>query len=114
MSDADTNTAAAGAAALALLPLADLPEGRGRRVCRAGYDLALFRFGDVVYAIDDSCPHAGASLSSGRVEGRRVVCRAHGLKFGLVGGRADAAPTLEPRRHCVRTVDGVVMLFPQG
>ena len=97
-----------------LLPLADLPEGRGRFVCQAGYDLALFRFGDTVYAIDDACPHAGASLSSGRVEGRRVVCRAHGLKFSLEPRPADAPPMLEPKRHCVRTVDGIVTLFPQN
>ena len=101
-------------APIPLLPLADLPEGRGRFVCQAGYDLALFRFGDTVYAIDDSCPHAGASLSSGRVEGRRVVCRAHGLKFGLEPSPPDAPPMLEPKRHCVRTVDGIVTLFPQN
>ena len=100
--------------AVLLLPLAELPEGRGRFVCQAGYDLALFRFGDTVYAIDDSCPHAGASLSSGRVEGRRVVCRAHGLKFGLEPSPPDAPPMLEPKRHCVRTVDGIVTLFPQN
>jgi 3-phenylpropionate/trans-cinnamate dioxygenase ferredoxin subunit len=97
-----------------LIALAELPEGRGRFVCQAGYDLALFRFGDTVYAIDDSCQHAGASLSSGHVEGRRVVCRAHGLKFGLEPSPPDAPPTLEPKRHCVRTVDGVVTLFPQN
>ena len=98
--------------AVPLLPLAELPEGRGRFVCQAGYDLALFRFGDTVYAIDDSCPHAGASLSSGRVEGRRVVCRAHGLKFGLGLSPPDAPPMLEAKRHCVRAIDGIVTLFP--
>ena len=97
-----------------LVPLADLPEGRGRHVRTADCDLALFRFGDTVYAIDDGCPHAGASLSNGRVEGRRVVCRAHGLKFRLEAPPPGAPPALEPRRHCVRTVDGIVTLFPES
>lgn len=101
-------------APIPLLPLAELAEGRGRFVCQAGYDLALFRFGDTVYAIDDDCPHAGASLSGGRVEGRRIVCRAHGLKFGLEPNPPDAPPMLEPKRHCVRTVDGIVTLFPRN
>lgn len=97
-----------------LIALAELPEGRGRHVCRGGYDLALFRFGDEVFAIDDSCPHAGASLAGGRVEGQRVVCRAHGLKFRLEADPAGATPGLEPRRHCVQTVDGIVTLFPDA
>lgn len=97
---------------IALIELDQLPEGRGRRVCKAGYDLALFRFGDAVFAIDDSCPHAGASLSSGRVEGRRVACGAHGLTFDLEAGCAGAGPKLEPRRHRVEIVDGLVTLCP--
>jgi len=100
-------------APVSLLPLAELAEGRGRHVCLEGYDLALFRFGDSVFAIDDACPHAGASLSGGRVEGRRVVCRAHGLKFGLEPNPLDALPMLEPKRHNVRAVDGIVTLFPE-
>jgi nitrite reductase/ring-hydroxylating ferredoxin subunit len=34
-----------------LIVLSELPEGRGRRVCKAGLDLALFRIGDTAYAI---------------------------------------------------------------
>ena len=30
-------------------------------------------------AIGDSCAHAGASLGSGKLNGRIVTCRAHGL-----------------------------------
>ena len=54
-----------------LIAMDELPEGRGRRVCTAGYDLAVFKVGDAVYAIDDSCPHAGSSLSGGRAEGTK-------------------------------------------
>ncbi|MBP6777352.1 MAG: Rieske 2Fe-2S domain-containing protein [Piscinibacter sp.] len=97
-------------AAIPLVELSALPEGRGRRVCRAGFDLALFRIGDAVYAIEDSCPHAGASLSNGRLHGRRVTCPAHGLKFDLAG--AGGAPLLEARKCPVQVVDGVVMLLP--
>jgi nitrite reductase/ring-hydroxylating ferredoxin subunit len=43
-----------------LIELNALPDGLGRRVRTAGIDLAVFRIGDDVYAIDDSCPLAGA------------------------------------------------------
>lgn len=54
-----------------LIELNALPEGRGRRLCKAGLDLAVFRIGGAVYAIDDSCPHAGGSLSNGRADRNR-------------------------------------------
>ena len=93
-----------------LIALSALPEGRGRRVCTAGLDLAVFRLGDEVYAIDDSCPHAGASLSSGRLQGASVTCRAHGLRFRLEHGCGQSPAALQPATYAVCTVDGMVML----
>ena len=95
-----------------LIELSALPEGRGRRVCKAGLDLAVFRIGDAVYAIDDSCPHQGGSLSNGKLEGTRVTCPVHGLKFNLDSVCQPSAPTLEAKRYAVQVVDGIVMLTP--
>ena len=95
-----------------LIELNALPKGRGRHVCAAGFDLAVFRIGDDVYAIDDSCPHQGGSLSNGKLQGPRVTCPVHGLKFDLKPGRPGAAATLEVRNYTVSTVDGMVMLDP--
>jgi len=95
-----------------LIAVDELPEGRGRRVCAAGYDLAVFKVGDAVYAIDDSCPHAGSSLSGGKIDGTKVGCPSHGLKFDLVHGRPRTPGNLQARTHGVRVVDGLVMLDP--
>lgn len=51
-----------------------------------GRSLALFNVADTYYAIDDSCPHQGASLCGGRLEGRVIQCCAHGLRFDLASG----------------------------
>ncbi len=48
--------------------------------------LVLFNINDQFYAIDDSCPHQGASLFSGKLEGCTLQCGAHGLKFDLTSG----------------------------
>jgi len=101
-------------ALIPLIALDELPEGRGRRVCTEGYDLAVFKVGDNVYAIDDSCPHAGASLSGGRASGTTVMCLAHGLKFGLAHGRPRNPAKLQAQTHGVRVVDGLVMLDPES
>ena len=99
----------------ALVPLVELsalPDGAGRRVQAAGLDLAVFRIGDAIYAIDDSCPHAGASLCKGRLHGRKIFCRAHGLGFDLASESPHGAPTLPIRRYLVSIVDGVAMINP--
>ena len=45
---------------------------------REGHEIALFRVRGQVYAIEDSCPHAGAaSLASAELEGATITCRAH-------------------------------------
>jgi 3-phenylpropionate/trans-cinnamate dioxygenase ferredoxin component len=101
-------------APIPLIELSALPHGSGRRVRAVGLDLAVFRIGDAVYAIDDSCPHAGASLCGGRLQGRKIYCRAHGLGFDLMEDAPQGAASLPIRRYPLSIVEGVVMLDPQA
>lgn len=59
----------------------------------------LFDVEGSLYAIDDRCPHAGASLCSGRLDGRWLQCPAHGLKFDLVSGCAAGIQGFGVRRY---------------
>jgi len=97
-------------ALIPLIPFAAIPNGGGRRVIKDGLDLAVFRVDDAVYAIQDSCPHQGASLSGGIVQGKTVACRAHGLRFNLDCDQQGGPPTLPIQRFNVQVVDGIVML----
>lgn len=45
--------------------------------------IILLNIENHLYAIDDSCPHQGASLFSGKLEGCTIQCPAHGLRFNL-------------------------------
>jgi len=60
-----------------------------------GKRIALFRVGDRFYAIDDECPHQGASLSEGTVEGEEVECPWHSSRFDLRTGEATGPPADE-------------------
>lgn len=51
-----------------------------------GKSLALFNVAGQFHAIDDGCPHQGASLCGGRLEGEVIQCCAHGLRFNLRTG----------------------------
>jgi nitrite reductase (NADH) small subunit len=67
----------------------DFPDETGRRVRVGDRQVAVFRIGDCWFAVQDACPHMGASLADGRIEPRRVVCRWHGHAFDLTTGRSD-------------------------
>src|SRR5881409_511288 len=59
--------------------LSELPaEGLGHAAKAEGLDLALFRWNDRVYAIEDLCPHLGFPLSEGFMQAGEVMCSWHG------------------------------------
>lgn len=62
-------------------------EGRGRTVRVGERTLAVFRRGDRFFAMDDECPHMGASLAMGRLVENHVECDWHHWRFELSTGR---------------------------
>jgi nitrite reductase/ring-hydroxylating ferredoxin subunit len=69
------------------IPAAQVPlSGARNGLQAAGKSLAIFNVDGTLYAIDDSCPHQGASLLGGNLQGRMIQCRAHGLRFDLATG----------------------------
>ena len=77
--------------------ISELPPGSIRQVEHNRKKVALCNVDGTVYAIADSCPHMGASLSSGRLRGDTVICPRHGSVFELATGKPRvwvAAPTL--------------------
>ena len=79
-----------------IAPLNDLPDGRGVRVDVGEHRIALFRFGDDVYAIGDRCSHAEASLAEGEVFDGAVECPRHGSEFDLTTGEPGSFPATKP------------------
>lgn len=88
-------------------PLADLPEDEGFRVDLGPEGIALFRRGDRVFAVGDSCPHMGASLAEGFLDGDAVVCPWHGWVFSLKDGASpfDEEATVPVYRAVVEDGD---------
>ena len=73
-----------------LCRLVDLPtDGSGRSFPVGSAYVAVFRLGEQVHAIDDGCPHAGASLGLGVLSRGEVTCPGHALHFDLCTGRSS-------------------------
>ncbi len=64
-----------------------IPPGTSRVVRIADKDVAFFNVDGNIYAIADSCAHAGASLGAGKLNGTIVTCRAHGLRYDVTTGQ---------------------------
>jgi nitrite reductase (NADH) small subunit/3-phenylpropionate/trans-cinnamate dioxygenase ferredoxin subunit len=77
---------------VAVARLADLSEGTGKTVSIKGRLVALFLVQGQVHAIDDACPHMGASLADGRVCDQIVACPWHGWRFRVTDGVWVDAP----------------------
>lgn len=77
---------------IALLTRDQLPEGKLQYLLHPPDHLIVVRLGDEVFALDQRCSHAGASLLTGQILGRAVECRAHGCRFDLASGRLVQDP----------------------
>jgi nitrite reductase (NADH) small subunit/3-phenylpropionate/trans-cinnamate dioxygenase ferredoxin subunit len=64
----------------------DIPAGEGRAFEVGKKVIAVFLIDGQYYAIDDMCPHMGASLATGWVENHVVHCPWHGWRFDTRDG----------------------------
>jgi nitrite reductase (NADH) small subunit/3-phenylpropionate/trans-cinnamate dioxygenase ferredoxin subunit len=63
-----------------------IPEGKGDTFVVDDRLVAVFNVGGIYHAIDDLCPHMGASLGAGEVYEGAVVCPWHGWRFRVCDG----------------------------
>ncbi|WP_322976964.1 Rieske (2Fe-2S) protein [Acinetobacter pittii] len=93
------------------MPFEKIPNSGERAFFKIGdKTLALFNVAAQFYAIDDSCPHQGASLFSGRLEGRVIQCCAHGLRFDLTNGCLVNSAQLRVATYPVEVVEDKVFI----
>jgi nitrite reductase (NADH) small subunit/3-phenylpropionate/trans-cinnamate dioxygenase ferredoxin subunit len=88
----------------------EVPEGEGKTVSVNGKLIALFRVGDQFHAIDDTCPHMGASLSGGYVENNIVTCPWHAWRFRLTDGAWADNPRIKIGCYPVRVEGDLVAI----
>lgn len=89
----------------------EIPEGSGRVFTVGARLVAVFKLGGKLSAIDDLCPHQGASLSAGYLDEEGVVaCPWHAWRFSVTSGKWCDNPRLGVDVFQVRVVDGDVQV----
>ena len=72
--------------------VSEVPPGKGKQAKVGSKTLALFNVDGHFYAIDDTCPHRGASLAEGELEGHEVTCPWHAAVFDVTSGAHLSPP----------------------
>lgn len=73
-----------------------LTDNKGYPVNVDDYEVALFRVGKDVFALEDCCSHQDFPLNGAAVMQDRIKCRAHGAEFCLKTGKALCTPAFAP------------------
>jgi nitrite reductase/ring-hydroxylating ferredoxin subunit len=62
-----------------------------------GRQVMLYRSGGTLYAIDNTCSHAGGLLSRCPVADLTATCPLHGSRFSLTDGSVVRGPANQPQ-----------------
>jgi nitrite reductase/ring-hydroxylating ferredoxin subunit/uncharacterized membrane protein len=76
----------------ALMPAAELAEATPTKATFGTTALVVVRRGDVVYALKETCSHAGGPLSEGKLNGDYIECPWHFSQFRLSDGAVRHGP----------------------
>ncbi|WP_026793989.1 MULTISPECIES: aromatic ring-hydroxylating oxygenase subunit alpha [Planktothrix] len=87
-----------------VLPSKELKVGKVKAVTLLGRNLAIYRgISGQVVAVDAYCPHMGAHLAEGKVEGDGIRCFFHNWKYNAEGICIDIPSLEKPLNVCIKT-----------
>ena len=90
----------------------EIPPGEGRAYELDGRMVAVFFVDGEYQAIDDFCPHMGASLAAGTVEDGAVMCPWHAWRFKLSDGTWCDNPQIAADSFDVRVQGDEIQVSP--
>jgi nitrite reductase (NADH) small subunit/3-phenylpropionate/trans-cinnamate dioxygenase ferredoxin subunit len=91
-----------------------IPEGTGAAFPVGEKLVAVFNLGEGKYhAINDLCPHMGASLADGFVEGDVVTCPWHAWRFRVTDGTWCDNPRIKTDVFEVRVEGDEIQVRPK-
>jgi len=90
----------------------DIPERGSQSFAVNGRMVAVFRQGETFYAVQDACPHMGASLVGGELDDTAVMCPWHAWRFCVKEGTWLDNPRSKLRleRYPVRVQNGEIQV----
>ena len=96
MGDGDEQTWKGWGMAVIKISRNEIPDG-GCKIVEVGERLrvAVFRVGERCAAINNRCPHRGASLGEGEFDGTTVKCPLHSFRVDVWKGKGNAGKPVQ-------------------
>jgi 3-phenylpropionate/trans-cinnamate dioxygenase ferredoxin component len=69
-----------------LLKTNDLKNGQMKAYTAEGHEVLVAMVGEDFYAVDNRCPHFGAKLAEGKLDGTIITCPKHASQFDIKDG----------------------------
>ncbi len=82
--------------------VSEIPPQAGQMFQVGTHEIALFNRVGTFYALDNRCPHRGAALVEGFVDGGRVLCPLHLFDFDLLTGQCGTVSELKVATYEVK------------
>ena len=70
----------------------EIMSGQMKKVSVDGNEIIVINIDGNCFAIDDTCTHAGGSLSEGKLDGSTITCDWHGAQFECKNGKLAKFP----------------------
>ena len=93
-----------------LCGITDIPDGECRMFQVCDSHIAICNVGGTLHAIDNICPHRGAFLGQGTLNGSILTCPWHEWKFDVTSGKGITNPLAAVRRHKIVVENDTVLL----
>lgn len=92
----------------------EIPYKTGKLVEIGRLEVALFRLNGSVYATSNVCPHQGASLADGELQGEEIYCPWHRWCFNIKDGISPMNPRLKVISYPVKQEgEQISILIPE-
>jgi nitrite reductase/ring-hydroxylating ferredoxin subunit len=88
-------------AAVKVCPVAELSPGSAKTVMAGSEEVVVFNVGGSYHAMANACPHRGAPLCDGRLDGAVVTCPWHGWQFDVTTGELIMNPQTKQKTYAV-------------
>lgn len=97
---------------ITIAKIEDLPPDTCKSIETQDWGIALFHVNGHIYALDNTCPHAGGPLGEGTIEGEHITCPWHGWKFHIPTGVCQKNPTPSLNVTCyeVRVTEDTIQI----
>jgi nitrite reductase/ring-hydroxylating ferredoxin subunit len=90
----------------------DLPNNSMKMIYIQGSKILVCRSNNRLFALDNSCPHRGASLSKSEIKETKIICYMHDFEYDLTSGKLLHIPSKWNDQNPNWTKSGNLLLFP--